>query len=105
MEKDGLPTTGFLRLDDIIGHKEVTEEEAERNRRDAKAAKECGKKPNNRPKRPRRSSSGVIPVGSSSWWEGVRNGRYPKPVKLGLRTTAWRVEDIRALIRTLHATQ
>ncbi|MCX7179439.1 MAG: AlpA family phage regulatory protein, partial [Proteobacteria bacterium] len=26
------------------------------------------------------------------------SGRYPKPVKLGQRTTCWRVEDIRALI-------
>ena len=41
---------------------------------------------------------GPIPVGKSTWWEGVRSGRFPKPVKLGPRITAWRVEDIRALI-------
>ena len=29
---------------------------------------------------------------------GVKSGRYPLPVKLGPRITAWRVEDIRALI-------
>ncbi len=40
----------------------------------------------------------IFPVGRSTWWEGVRSGRYPKSVKLGKRTTAWRVEDIRALI-------
>ncbi|MDO0845414.1 AlpA family transcriptional regulator [Xanthomonas campestris] len=28
----------------------------------------------------------------------MRSGRYPQPVKLGERCTAWRVEDIRALI-------
>jgi hypothetical protein len=39
-----------------------------------------------------------IPVSKSTWWEGVRSGRYPKPIKLELRLTAWRVEDIRALI-------
>jgi predicted DNA-binding transcriptional regulator AlpA len=39
-----------------------------------------------------------VPVGKSSWWKGVNSGRYPKPVKLGPRTTAWRVEDIRELI-------
>lgn len=39
-----------------------------------------------------------IPVGKSTWWEGVRSGRYPKPIKLGPRITAWRVEDVRALI-------
>lgn len=41
---------------------------------------------------------GPIPVGRSTWWAGVKTGRFPKPVKLGPRTTAWRVDDIRALI-------
>jgi len=41
---------------------------------------------------------GPIPVSKSSWWAGIKEGRFPKPVKLGPRTTAWRVEDIRALI-------
>jgi prophage regulatory protein len=40
----------------------------------------------------------LIPVGKSTWWSGVKEGRYPRPVKLGPRTTAWRVEDIRAFI-------
>lgn len=44
---------------------------------------------------------GPIPVGKSSWWQGVKDGRFPKPVKLGPKTTAWRVEDIRALIERL----
>ena len=42
--------------------------------------------------------SGPIPVSRSTWWAGVKEGRYPKPVKLGPRITAWRVEDIRELI-------
>lgn len=42
--------------------------------------------------------TGPIPIGKSTWWAGVRSGRYPAPVKLGPRITAWRVEDIRALI-------
>jgi prophage regulatory protein len=41
---------------------------------------------------------GPIPVGRSTWWAGVKTGRFPKPVKLGPRTTAWKVEDIRTLI-------
>ena len=41
---------------------------------------------------------GPIPVSKSTWWAGIKTGRYPKPVKLGERITAWRVEDIRALI-------
>lgn len=46
---------------------------------------------------------GPIPVSKSTWWEGVKTGRFPKPVKLGPRTTAWRVDDIRALIEKLGA--
>ncbi len=41
--------------------------------------------------------AGPIPVSKSTWWEGVKDGRFPKPQKLGPRTTVWRVEDIRAL--------
>ena len=40
----------------------------------------------------------VIPVSKSTWWAGVKSGRYPKAVKLGERITAWRAEDIRTLI-------
>ena len=64
-----LPETGFLRLPHIIG--------------DPKAS----------PPIPAR-----IPVSKSTWWAGVKSGRYPAPVKLGPRITAWRVEDLRALI-------
>ncbi|HIJ95536.1 MAG TPA: AlpA family phage regulatory protein [Desulfuromonadales bacterium] len=69
MHNSSLPETGFVRLPDIIGN--------------AKA---------DPPIKP------VYPVSRSTWWEGVRSGRYPQPVKLGPRITAWRVEDIRALI-------
>jgi predicted DNA-binding transcriptional regulator AlpA len=41
---------------------------------------------------------GPIPVSPSTWWAGVKTGRYPQPVKLGPRITAWRAEDILALI-------
>ena len=63
-----LPETGFLRLPQIIG--------------DPKAE----------PPIPP-----IIPVKKSTWWDGVRTGRFPRPVKLG-RCTMWRVEDIKALI-------
>jgi len=36
----------------------------------------------------------IIPVSSSTWWAGVKSGRYPQPVKLSERCTAWRVRDI-----------
>ena len=40
----------------------------------------------------------LVPVGKSTWWAGCKTGRFPKPVKLGVRTTAWRREDILALL-------
>jgi prophage regulatory protein len=40
----------------------------------------------------------LYPVSASTWGAGVKSGRFPKPVKLGPRVTAWRVEDVRALI-------
>ena len=69
-----LPQTGFCRLPQIIGDPEAT------------------------PPIPP-----VIPVGKSTWWAGVKSGRYPKPVRLSARTTAWRVEDIHQLVKELGA--
>ncbi len=40
----------------------------------------------------------IFPIGRSTWWDGVKDGRFPKPVKIGERTTAWCVGDIRNLI-------
>lgn len=40
----------------------------------------------------------VFPVSKSSWYDGIRKGFYPAPTKLSERTSAWRAEDIRALI-------
>ena len=42
----------------------------------------------------------VYPVSRSAFWAGVKDGRFPSPVKLSPRCTAWRVEDIRALIES-----
>ena len=66
-----LPSTGLLRLTQIIGDKKA--------------------KPPVPP---------VIPVCKSTWWAGVKSGRYPPPVYLGPRVTAWRAVDIRALIES-----
>ena len=43
----------------------------------------------------------IIPVSKSTWWQGCKDGRFPKPVKLGPKTTAWRVEDIAILIERI----
>lgn len=41
----------------------------------------------------------LVPVSRSTWWNGVRSGRYPKATKaFGARITAWRREDIDALL-------
>jgi hypothetical protein len=67
-----LPETGFLRLRQIIGD------------------------PNAEPPIP-----ALIPVKKTCWWDGVKSGRFPQPVKLSRRVTAWRVEDIRTLIASI----
>ena len=41
----------------------------------------------------------IFPVSKSTWWAGIKSGRFPRGIKLGPRVTAWRVEDIRALIQ------
>lgn len=39
-----------------------------------------------------------IPVSRSTWWQGVKEGRYPKPLKLSKRVTCWRASEIRAIV-------
>jgi len=40
---------------------------------------------------------GPIPVSKSTWWNGVKEGRFPQSIKLSPNTTVWKVEEIRAL--------
>lgn len=104
-----LPETGFLRLPDVIGEDEITEEQAAANREynkmaEAEAIKNGRFDKQGKPIYARRRTTArpatpaIIPVKKSCWWQGIRDGRFPKPVKLGPRVSAWRVEDIRALI-------
>lgn len=62
-----LPSTGFLRLSQIVWNKDKT-------------------------------NTPLIPIAAGMWWAGIRNGLYPKGIKLGPRTTVWRLEDILAFI-------
>jgi len=72
MQND-LPTTGFLRLRQIVGD-------------------------------PKAGIPPLIPLSRSTWWAGVRSGRFPSPVRsLAKRITVWRVEDIRKLIESISA--
>lgn len=47
----------------------------------------------------------LIPISKSAWWAGCKTGRFPKPIKLGSRTTVWKVEDITALIESVNNQQ
>lgn len=42
----------------------------------------------------------IVPVSAGSWWSGVKSGKYPPSVKLGPRTTAWRLSDVIRLVET-----
>jgi prophage regulatory protein len=44
---------------------------------------------------------GIIPVSRASWYVGIKEGRYPKPVKLSEHTSAWRSTDIDELVKRL----
>lgn len=39
----------------------------------------------------------IIPVSKSTWWAGVRTGRFPSPHKIGPKTTVWSAHDIAKL--------
>ena len=43
----------------------------------------------------------IIPISKSAWWQGCKDGRFPKAIKLGRRTSAWRSSDIAALVEQL----
>jgi prophage regulatory protein len=42
----------------------------------------------------------IIPISSATLWRNVRAGKFPAPIKLSARVTAWRVEDVRAWIES-----
>ncbi len=42
----------------------------------------------------------LLPISPATWWSGVKSGKYPKGVKLGPKTTCWRLSEIDALART-----
>lgn len=68
---DSLPATGFVRVWQVVG---------------------CSK----------RGIPPLIPIGRTTFLNGIRSGKYKiNPVKLGERTTAYKVEEIRALIAEL----
>lgn len=43
----------------------------------------------------------LIPLSKSAWFRGVAEGRFPRPVKLTQRASAYRASDIRHLLERL----
>ena len=43
----------------------------------------------------------LIPVSKSTWWAGIKTGRFPAGKKLSLRVTAWDRRDIIELAEKL----
>ena len=70
-----LPATGFLRLPQIIGRRADSHD------------------PEGIP--------AIVPVSRATWYAWIRSGHAPAPVRLGPNVSAWRVEDIRALIQRM----
>lgn len=81
-----LPDIAFLREWDILGRSAVSEEQAAANKKTGKG-----------PRTPRPAIAPILPVSHSTWWAGVRQGRFPQPVRTG-RCTMWRAADIRRLL-------
>lgn len=40
----------------------------------------------------------LLPVSKTSWYDGIKEGIYPPPVRIGKRSKAYRAQDIRVLI-------
>lgn len=36
----------------------------------------------------------LIPVSKTTWWNGCKSGRFPRPYKLGSRITAWKASEV-----------
>jgi len=43
----------------------------------------------------------LIPLSKTTFWEYVRRGKFPKPIKLSERASAWLASDIQKLIEDL----
>lgn len=48
---------------------------------------------------PKKGKDPIIPVSRSAWYKGIAEGRFPKGVKLGARSIAWRASDIAAIVK------
>lgn len=89
----------LVRLKDIVTFPPVTEEDAAHNRKEK--ARMQAENPSSRYKKPvkaRSGSRGLLPISAATWWNGVKSGRFPRPVRLSPGCTCWRLSDILNLI-------
>lgn len=70
MQIQSIPSTGYLRIDQILGNT-------------------------------RKGIPALLPMCRSTWYAGIREGKYPKSINLTERTVVWRVEDILDLIEKI----
>ena len=42
-----------------------------------------------------------VPIGKTAWYNGVKEGRFPKPIQLSARTAVYRAQDIADLIERI----
>jgi prophage regulatory protein len=45
----------------------------------------------------------LLPVARSTLYSWIKQGKFPKPVKLGPKISAWRMTDIMDHMRTIQA--
>ena len=45
------------------------------------------------------ATRGLLPISRHAWYSGIKDGRFPKPIKLG-SGNYWRAGDIRRLINS-----
>lgn len=45
----------------------------------------------------------LIPVSKSGFWQGVKEGRYPQPLRISPRVTVWSRSSIMAYIASVAA--
>jgi predicted DNA-binding transcriptional regulator AlpA len=64
---------------------------------DLKTALDCGGRPGRFLRLPEVKRR--LGISKSHFYQGIKEGRYPKPIKLGKRISVWREEDIDELIR------
>jgi predicted DNA-binding transcriptional regulator AlpA len=46
---------------------------------------------------------GTKPINPATLYRGIRQGRYPKPVKVGPGSSRWRREECEAVLREMEA--